>query len=223
MQVAGRTFKRWQIITAIVGLVVIVGGGLLFSTFNSIQKTGVTMSTALGAQFSDNENELSNYISTFFEQTGVAKVKAAKLNQILLDAVKGRYDGASAAKAAPAGSMGRGSPFFSAVFEAYPDLTGLDIYNKIADFVQSGRQAYKDKQSKLLDMLRAFDTWRRSGIIHSWLVDIAGVPGHDLQARIGTTILYGTTAEAKMYDIVLTGQAKDAYTSGTMAPLVIPS
>ncbi len=195
----------------------VIGGGvailvlLIFviwplSALSSTKSTGVDKETQLTAQYQDNQNTLSAYIAGFYEQTGVAKVKADKLNQILLDAVKGRYDG----KLAP----GTGGAFFSAIAEAYPDLSGLNIYDKIVDYVKAGREGYKNKQTELLDRIRDYDNWRNKGLIHPMWVRFAGFPSNNLEAKVGKNTLTGKPALVKMKQLVLIGQATDAYQSG---------
>jgi hypothetical protein len=207
--------KPWMIIVGALLLLLIIGGGSCYGTMNSIQQEGVAQETALSAQYLDNQNELSSYKASFYEQIGVANLKSEKMDQILEDAVKGRYDGNSSAQ------PDRGQ-LFSAIVEAYPDLKGLDIFDKIVDHIRAGREAYKQKQSKLLDMLRAYDRWRGSGIIHSRLVKMAGFPSEHLEARIGTSVKRGAEARDQMYLIVTTADTKKAYETGTDEPLQVP-
>src|SRR6185369_8370334 len=124
-----------KVIGLIITLVVI--GGLvgtvigLYNYANSLQMTAIAKETQLSKQYLDNQNELGAYISSFYEQVSVANLKSDKMDKILLDAVKGRYDNElSSAK------VGQGQ-LFSAIKEAYPDLgTNMQLYDKIMDFVQ---------------------------------------------------------------------------------------
>ena len=186
----------------------------MFLYVNGVRNTGITFETGLTAQYLDNQNNLSAYISGFYEQLGVANLKSDKLDQILTDAIKGRYEGA--------GGFGKGGGFFNAISEAYPDLAGLNTYDKIMDYVSAGRESYKATQSKLLDMLRSYDAWRAQGLIRSTVVaSVLGVPSDRLIARIGETELHGRDALKKMYEIVLASDAKKAYETGTMEPLKV--
>jgi len=196
-----------------VGVVLILVLGL-YGKFNGINKDGVKRETALSAQYQDNQNELSKFQSGFYEMLGVADAKSAKMDQILSDAVKGRYDKGSTA--APTGGQ-----LISAMVEAYPDLKGLDVYDKILDYVSAGRESYKQQQSKLLDMLREYDTWRRSGLIHKQLVNMSGFPSEDLRAQIGTKAVTGQLALEQMRLIVTTSSTQQAYTTGTMEPMTV--
>jgi hypothetical protein len=204
--------KKMAIIGGIAA-VIALGIIMLFSKGIGAKNDGIDKATALSAQYRDNQNYLSSYIAGFYEQTGVAKVKADKLNSILLEAVKGRYDG----KMAP----GTGGTMFSAISEAYPDLSGLNIYDKIVDYVAAGRVGYRNKQSKLLDMLRDWEAWSDKGALHPILVD-AFVPMDKFVARVGDKVYRGEEAIEKMNQIVLTQQATDAYESGEDKILTIP-
>jgi len=191
----------------------IIGGICLLLYYNSIQRQGVTFETQLNSQYLDNQNELSTYISKFYETIGVANLKSDKMDQILLDAVKGRYDGKTAAQ------PGQGQ-LFSAISEAYPQID-LTIYDKIVELINQGREAYKQKQTKLLGMLANYDNWcKRKDIPHVWMV--GGFPSNALEARIGTSVKRGADAREQMFLIVTTKGTQEAYTTGTMDPLQVP-
>jgi len=135
------------------------------------------------------------------------------MDQIITNAVTGRYgkDGFSADGA-----------FFSAIKEAYPDLAGLNIYDKIVDYVKAKREEYRAHQSKLLDMLKTYDNWRAEGIIrHMIIKGTLGIPTDRLVARVGDQALKGNAAREKMYQIVLTDKVVDAYKTSHMAPLTV--
>jgi hypothetical protein len=189
----------------------------LFSGYgyvNSMRNEGIRMETNLSAQYLDNQNELSSFKSSFYEQVGVANLKSDKLDQIIEDAVKGRYEG----KMEP----GTGGSMFSAITEAYPDLKGqLDLYDRIVDFVRAGREAYKQKQTKLIDMLRVYDYWRQEGLIKSMFLGNF-FPSQALKARIGGNVQSGPQALEQMYIIVLTSDAKKAFETGTDEPMQLP-
>lgn len=188
---------------------------VLFGWVNGLWNTGIAHEKQLTAQYLDNQNYLSAYISGFYEQVSVAEVQSDVLNAVLLDAVKGRYDD---------GGLTVNSPVFAAIVEAYPEagLSQLmENWGKIQDYISAGREGYRAVQSKLLDELRAYDTWRETGLIKRGIVRILGFPSSGLEARIGETVMTGDLARQQMYQIVLTEQARDAYKSGTMQPLKI--
>ena len=215
--------KRWSeqgslavgalVVLGLLGALVVTAG-MLYGYANNLRNTGIGHETSLNAQYLDNQNELSNYVSAFYEKVGVANLKSEKMNEILRNAVSGRYDKEGA-------GFGKGSPFFSAIVEAYPNLAGLDVMDKIVDYVSAGREAFKAKQSKLLDQLRAYDKWRAEGLVQSWVIERwVGYP--TLEARLGTKVVKGADAREQMYLIVLASDAKKAYETGTMEPLQVP-
>ncbi len=198
---------------------VLAAAGLAaFGYVNSLRNEGVKLETQLGGQYLDNQNELSAFVSNFHEQVGIANLKSEKMNEILRDAVKGRYESENG-KA----GYGKGSPLFSAIMEAYPDLKGLDMWDKVGTLVAAGREAYKSKQSKLIDQLRNYDKWRKEWLVKTWVLkNVLGFPSDALEARIGTKVLRGQEALDQMYVIVLASDARKAYETGTMEPLQVP-
>ncbi len=185
----------------------------LYGYANSLQQEGVARENELNAQYQSNQLELDTYITKFHETIGVANLKSQQMDQILTDAVKGRYEGHTSAQ------PGQGQ-LFSAIKEAYPQLD-LSLYDRILDIISAGRESYKQKQTKLLDMLRSYDTWRQSGIVRSRLLK-GSFPSDSLTARIGTDVKHGQSALDQMYLIVLTTSTTDAYKSGHMEPLEVP-
>lgn len=211
---AGSAKVALIVLGCVFGLIFLVSFGV-YGYVNGLRSTSIDYETQLNAQYLANQNYLSAYISGFYEQLGVANLKSEKLDKILLDAVKGRYD--------KEGFSTKGA-LFSAIAEAYPDLSGLDIYDKIVDYIASKREGYRAIQEKLLDMLRGYDRWRQDGYAQSAIItSVIGVPTQRLEARIGETVLRGPEAREKMWQIVLAEQARDAYRTGTMAPLSVES
>ena len=98
---------------AILGALVLGAIGI-YGYANGLQKEGVARETELNAQYLDNQNELSTYISKFYETVGIANLKSDKMDQILLDAVKGRYEGHTSAQ------VGQGQ-LFSAINFTRPE------------------------------------------------------------------------------------------------------
>lgn len=203
--------NKWKIAAIAAPVAVLLFVLVLFSTFNNIQKTSTQKETTLSMQYLDNQNELATFITKVKEQLQIADRKTDKLDQVLTDAISGRYDNGQ--------PMATNGAMFSAMVEAYPQLGDVNIYDKVIDTVSAGREAFKNKQSKLLDQLRAYDSWRQSGIIHSWLTDIAGVPSNKLVARVGDTQVKGKAAEAQMYKIITNADTTQAFKTGEQKPL----
>lgn len=196
-------------------LVLVIG---VFSTLgyvNGVRNTGIEYENSLNAQYQSNQNELSTYILQFNETLGIADKQSAELNSILVEAVKGRYDGAM--EPGDEGSM------FSAISEAYPDLTAnTAMYARVQDLVVSGRNAYKNDQDLLLDKIRVYETWTDTGLFKSVVVNSLGFPSDRLEARIGTDVVRGDDALDRMKTLVLTDAAVEAYGDGTQKPLIEP-
>lgn len=214
--------ERGSVPVLLIITVVVLGGlfglGVSFYGYaNGVRNDLVSQETALNAQYQDNQNELANYEVAFYEQTGLANLKSEKMDKIISDAVKGRYEG----KDGQPVERGQGGAFFSAMVEAYPDLRGqLDVYDKIISFVAAGREAYKAKQSKQLDMIRAYENYRETGWVRSWFIERIGYPS--LRAQIGEKVVRGEAALAQMELIVTTEATNQAYQSGKMKALQAP-
>ena len=197
-------------------LFVVVLLGSIYSYVNGLYNNSVSYETQLNVQYLSNQNYLSAYISGFYEKLELVKFQSEKLNQVLLDAVKGRYD---------KGGFKIGSSFFTAIREAYPEqsLAGLmKSFDKVNNYISAGREGYRAVQDKLLDQLRAYDKWRESGIVQRLIVgDVLGVPSERLEARIGANVYKGKVARDKMYTLVLASDARKAYETGTMEPLKV--
>lgn len=210
------SFLKWALVIGLVLLVIVGGiGYYIYTVVDGVQREGVALETELSKQYQVNQNELSAYVSGFYEQLGIADRKSDKMDKIIEDAVKGRYDGKTSAQ------PGQGT-LFSAIVEAYPDLGGLAIYDKIVDYIQVKREAYKNAQNKLLQQLSDYSKWRNSGILRKYLIRMVGHPSDALRAQVGTSYVTGQAALDKMYIIVLTSDTIKAYETGIQDPLQIP-
>lgn len=197
------------IYAAVAFVILILGSIVVGTTVMGIYNTGVEYQTRLTAMYQSNQNELSTYVTSIYEQIGVANLKTAKMDTIITHAVQGRYgeDGFSADGA-----------FFSAVSEAYPDLD-LSIYDEIRRSVEAGRTAFKVKQDMLLDVIRSFDTYRQG--MPRGLVAEFFFPNDNLQARIGGEVVaVGDAALSQMRVLVLNGEAVESFQTGTTEPLI---
>lgn len=203
--------KLGTVITLAIVVMLAFVAFVLYGNFNSIQKEMVSKENSLNAQYQDNQNELSTYIVTIKESMGVANKNTEALDEVLSNAIKGRYESDNAST---------DGQLFSAMVEAYPELGNVSTsYEQIQNSIVGGREAYKNKQTKLLDMLRDYDTWRNSGLVRSQMVKFIGAPSENLVARIGTDQWTGKDALNKMYQIVLVEDAKESYSTGELQPL----
>jgi hypothetical protein len=207
-------YIKWAVIGGVI-LTVLILIISLFSTINTVRNEGIAREAALTAQYKVNKDELSKYTAQFTESLGVADKGNDKLNKILSEAVQGRYDGNM--EPGDTGSM------FSAIQEAYPDLTATaESYAKVQDLVVSGRDSYSTKQSKLVDMVREFDEWKKSGLIKSQIVSTIGFPSNDLRVTDAGVTYRGQEALDRMDRVIVTEEAEEAYDSGTIKPMIQP-
>ena len=199
-----------KIITlAVIAGIVALGIGF-YSYLNGIQTTGVRLEQGLSAQYQSAQIELDTYTKKIKESVGIANLKSDKLDQILKDAVSGRYEGEV--------KPGQGGAFFSAIKEAYPNID-LSVYDRIVDQVNAGREAFKQKQNQLRDEIRAYETWMNSGIIQSKMISMMGYPSNNLEARIGKNAVYGREALSQMKVLITSSATNNAYQTGTEDPI----
>lgn len=204
--------KRNIILLAGVGLLVLlVLVGLV--RYSSVRKEAINQENALEQQYRANQNELSSYTAGAREQFSVVVAQTAALERILGNAVKGRYEGEGQ-------HPGTGGALFSAIKEAYPDLD-LSAYNRIVDYIQSKREAYKNVQNKLLDMIASYENYLTESIFRSPF--LGSFPSKGLEARVGRKVYKGEDALDQMKNIVLTPQARNAYETGDDTPLEFPT
>ncbi len=199
--------KKWAL-PAGIGLAVVLL--LLLVNFvigNGVTNEGNKKEADLNSQYLDNQNYLSDCVLRIRESAGVVKGEAAALDEILTDAVKGRYDEGSSAQVG-------GGQLFSAIVEAYPDLSALSgSFDNVLAVVNGCRTDFRGKQTQLLDKLKAYDQWRTG----SWTVRHYGdgFPSNNLQARIGnTTPKRGQEALDQMYLIVTVKGNDESFETG---------
>lgn len=207
-------FTRTHAILAAVVVALLVIVFSIVGTFSSVKNEGIDRETALSAQYRANQVELSKFVSGFYEILGVADRKSEKVEEILIGAVTGRYVGDTTANPG-------GGELFSAITEAYPDLSQLDVYDRVVDYIASNRQTFADQQEKLSDMLGRYDAFLNKGLVRPMVVGALGFPRETLKAQSGEQLLTGEAALTQMQRMVLTDAAVDAYESGTMDPLTV--
>ena len=206
----------------------LIVGGVLFllvlagyGYFNGLNTDRVNMETTITAQYQSNQLELDTYHKKIKEAVGIANVKSDKLDQVLRNAVSGRY---GVNKDEAGNRQGQGGAFFSAIVEAYPDIRGqLDLYDRIVDAVFAGREAFKQKQNLLLDRVRAYEVWMNDGLVQSIMIKkVIGAPTDLLQARIGTKVTRGQDALDQIRLIVTSQATGQAFETGQDEGVEIP-
>ena len=200
------------IITGVIIAAIAAVGFSLYGFFNSLNSQRVQYETSLTASYQKNQTELDTYHKKIKEAVGIANVKSDKLDQVLRNAVSGRYGDSNAA----GNRQGQGGAFFSAIVEAYPDIRGqLDLYDRIAERVFSGREAFKQKQNALLGEVQAYEVWMNDGLVQSIMIKrVIGAPTDLLQARIGTKVLRGQAALDQIRLVVTSKGTNESFESG---------
>ena len=82
--------RKLIITIAIVAGLAFTGLGL-YNKVNALNTESVNQETALNQHYQSDQLELDTYVKTIKESVGIANVKSDKLDQILRDAVSGRY------------------------------------------------------------------------------------------------------------------------------------
>jgi hypothetical protein len=188
---------------------VVIGAIWLFVYASGLQTTGAKKEAALTAQYSNDQNEYSNYSASIVESLGVAEEKMGKVTDLITSYVSGRK------------SEGSGQ-LATLVKEAVPDLGSASIYDKIVDAILAGREKFKNQQSKMLANIQDFETWQNSGLIQPRIIRLLGFPSQNLRATVGSESVYGQEALTKMRTIVTTATSQGTFRSGTDAPLIQP-
>jgi hypothetical protein len=202
------------IIGGLIALVLVIGLVSLVGTYTSVRNEGRRQELALTKQFKDTQVQYGQFRTSIYDQLSIAREKRDAMDKILVDAVTGRYD-----KKGANNEVDR-TAVFSAIKEAYPNLDGLDIYDKIIVQVQAGREAFARNQEQLQDMIRSYDQWRTTGsLLHPWFVEKLGFPSPLLEARVGPNVYRGVDAYDKMSRIIVGSDTSQIFDSGTDKPL----
>ncbi len=199
-----------------IALVLIIAAVSIYGTINSARGGAIQRENRIVAQYQDNQNELARYVLSFNETLGIADRQSDTLNTIISDAVQGRYDGAL--------EPGTGGALFSAISEAYPDLTATtETYAKVQDFVISGREAFKNQQSKLIDIINEYKTWTTSDIFRSFILDtFVGTPTDLMVIEDAGTTYRGQDALDRASRIIVTPEVENIYEDGKQDSLIKP-
>jgi hypothetical protein len=149
------------------------------------------------------------------DQLGIAREKRDALDKIFTDVIEKR----SPQFVNKDGSVNTPA-VVSAVREAYPDLSGLNIFDRLLVVIEAGRKRFAEDQAKLADQVRSFNDWRTTGsLFHPWFVSKVGFPSSVLEVRIGNDLLTGEPALNKMSEVIMTRDSQEIFDTGTDKPL----
>jgi hypothetical protein len=213
LNLGGFNISKRLIAAVSVLLVALLFAIIAISTFSSTRSAMIRQENNLSQEYTTARGNLATYVSTIREALGVADRATGNLDALLTDVVAGRYQGDTSVQ--PGGGQ-----LFSAITEAYPDITSLSInYERVQTAIFAGRESFKNEQEHLLQMISDYSTWREDGLLRSFFTGMLGAPTDRLKADNGTDIAYGQAALDRMAKIVSTQEANDAYKTGVMEPL----
>jgi hypothetical protein len=191
---------------AVVALIIAVVMGL--NGYTTTRNEGNTKELALTAVAKQMMIDYSQDRAAAIDQLGIAHDKAGAFDKILSDVMAGR-------NVSGKGTVDR-SALISSVREAYPDLKGLDIFDRIMDTVQRMRDKFAVRQTQLAGEVQKFNTWRvTGGLFKPMWVSLCGFPSRQLELRTGTTTLYGQDALDKMSTVIMTADSQKIFRDST--------
>ena len=128
----------------IIALVILIGG-IFATSYISANNYGVAIEAQLRAERANNQNILAGYTQKIKEAAQVPDMYVADLTKVTEAAIKGRYgDGGSKA-------------VFQWLQEQNPNLDSK-LYIKLQQIIESGRDEFKNGQTKMLDVKRQYET-----------------------------------------------------------------
>jgi hypothetical protein len=201
-----------KIALALLGVVAVVAViASIWAIFKniSVDNEMIRQENSLNTQYPTNQVMLADCLVRIKQSAQFATAETDKLDEVLSNAVKGRY---SAGGNAPQVDNGK---FFSAITESYPNLQGLhDAFNRAFNTMNGCRRDYAGAQTLLLDRLRTYDDYRLT-----WPNSMFANDPSDskvLRAAIGGDVKTGQAALDRMRDVVTSKDAKKAYESGEL-------
>lgn len=204
-----KTVVILAILAGLIGLGVYAAG-----VYTSVRNEGRTQEIQLSATYKKVQIKYGQWRLGVTDQLGIAREKRDALDTILTHAIEGRYN-------KPNSPQVDNGKFFSAITEAYPDLTGqLDVFDKILEYVKQGREIFAQDQIELQEGVKKFNTWRNTGgLFHpmfaGWLF-----PDNNLEARNGNQPpVYGQAALELMSRPIVGAETGKIFEDGEDKPI----
>ena len=138
----------------------------VFTSFVSAKNFGNASEQRIKAKYKDNENVLAQYGQKMMEVAQVPSMARKDGTALASSAMSGRY-GADGSKAT-----------FQWIQEQNPSIDP-QLYRKIQQLVESGRDEFKNSQTQILEICRSYETTLGSFWQGFWL-GAAGYPKVDL-------------------------------------------
>ncbi len=209
-------FWRRPLTIAVCVTILIVGylSVMCLITYTTVRNEGAEKEPALSQQFNSTVAFYGQLRQSVADQLSVSREKSNAMDAILSDAVKGRYD-----MPGQPGVVDR-QAVFSAIKEAYPDTSGLNIYDRVLENIQAGRQHFANQQVQLQDMVRDYKTWCTTGsLFHPYWVKKLGFPRNNLVAKIGDKEYHGQAALDKMSQVIIDQDTIQIFRTGVDKPM----
>jgi hypothetical protein len=147
----------------VVALVLVLGGSYI-GAYNY----GAQMDNRVVAEYDDMKNVLGQYSLKVTEAVQVPGMKKDDLKEVTSAAMEGRYG--------PDGSKA----VFQWIKEQYPGSVTDELYVKIQQIIESGRNEFENSQRKFIDTRRQYQTELDSFWSGMWL-SVAGRPKINLE------------------------------------------
>ncbi len=206
--------KKFIIIGVIAALVLGIFG--VINTYTNIRNEGTRTELSITAKYKAMQASYGQDRLAFTDQIGIAREKRDAMDKILTDAVSGRYN-------KPGSPQVDNGKLFSAITEAYPDLSGLNIYDKIADFVTKMRGKFAQDQAQIAEMIKDYNTWRQTGsFLHPTLVGWAGFPSDALEMQANGNVYRGKDALDRMSRPIIGSDTGQIFDTGVDQPAITP-
>lgn len=207
--------KKLIVIGVIAAVVLgLVGWGI--STYTSIRNDGRNTELSITAKYKAMQSSYGQDRLAFTDMIGIAREKRDAMDKILTDAVSGRYN-------KPGSPQVDNGKLFSAITEAYPDLTGLNIFDKVSDFVGQMRSKFAQDQAQIAEMIRDYNSWRTTGsFLHPTFVSWAGFPSDALEMQANGNTYRGKEALEKMSRPIIGSDTGVIFDTGVDQPALTP-
>lgn len=155
----------WGVIGSVVAVVITVII-VVVGSYVSAANYGVEMETRIKAEWENNENVLSQYSQKIQEAAQIPAMQRDDVAKVLTGAIGARY-GAAGSQAS-----------MQWIREQNPSLDPA-VYKKLQQIIESGRDEFKNAQTKLIDVKRSYET-SLGYVWKGFWMRLAGYPKIDL-------------------------------------------
>lgn len=179
--------KTLLVTAAVIALI----GGTCITSYISAANYGKRATKQIEAQHEDMQNVLSSYSLKIKEAAQIPDMYIEDLKEVYTGVMEGRY-GENGSKA-----------MFQWIQEQNPTVDS-SLYVKLQQIIEAGRTEFKNSQTKLLDMKRAYET----NVGYVWTGFWMGLAGY-------------SEDDVEQYKIIKAENVRQAFESGTDSVLNI--